>query len=192
MIDTKIKLNSILKLEFNNYFPNKYLFIKAFLLGEKNIKIWRYQKFLRKLEYHKCVQSYNKLYHNWMYLWYSKKVNNLGVKLGIDAWHSIFDEGLIIYHSVGGIIVNSNARIGKNCHLHGNNCIGNNGFNHQAPIIGDNCSLGVGAKIIGNVYIANDITIGAGAVVLKSCHENGAVLIGMPATIKELHKKAGN
>ena len=81
--------------------------------------------------------------------------------------------------------MNRGARVGKNCVLHGDNCIGNNGNDNVCPIIGDNVDIGVGAKIIGNVHIANNVKIGAGAVVIKSCEELGAVLVGVPAYIKK-------
>ena len=41
--------------------------------------------------------------------------------------------------------------------------------------------LGVGAKIIGGVTIADDVTVAAGAVVIESCEIPGAVLAGIPA-----------
>ena len=65
--------------------------------------------------------------------------------------------------------------------LHGDNCIGNNGKDDGCPVIGNNVDIGVGAKIIGNVYIADDCKIGAGAIVVKSCKEKGKTLIGCPA-----------
>ena len=48
-------------------------------------------------------------------------------------------------------------------------------------MIGDNVDIGVGAVIIGNIYIANNVRIGANAVVTKSCYEEGAILVGNPA-----------
>jgi serine O-acetyltransferase len=71
--------------------------------------------------------------------------------------------------------------IGKNLHLHGSNCIGNDGKTNACPVIGDNVSLGVGAKVLGNVTIANHIKIGAGAVVLHSFLEEGITVGGVPA-----------
>lgn len=91
------------------------------------------------------------------------------------------DSGLLIYHS-SGIIINSQAKIGKNCIMHGDNCIGNDGKDDNAvPIIGDNVDIGVGAKIIGQVKIGNNITVGANAVVLKGNYEDNSVLVGIPA-----------
>ena len=94
----------------------------------------------------------------------------------------------MIYHT-SGIVVNGDARIGKNCKLHGGNVIGNKGNDLKAPIIGNNVRLGTGAKILGDVYIADDVQIGAGAIVLNSCYEKGALLIGIPAKVHSSSKK---
>lgn len=51
----------------------------------------------------------------------------------------------------------------------------------KAPVIGNNVEIGVGAKIIGDIYIADNIKIGAGAVVTKSFYEEGITLVGIPA-----------
>ena len=87
---------------------------------------------------------------------------------------------LVIYHH-GSVIVNGNARVGKNCCLHGDNCIGNDGKTNGTPVLGDNVELGVGAKVIGEITIANNITIAAGAVVVDSFLEEGITIGGVPA-----------
>ena len=102
-------------------------------------------------------------------------MNRIGRKIGIEAGENVFDIGIKIYHSQG-IVINGNARIGKNCRLYGNNCIGNNGLSNKCPVLGDNIKVCVGAKILGDIYLANNITVAAGAVVLKSCLEENAIL----------------
>ena len=104
----------------------------------------------------------------------------MGQRLGIEIFENTFDAGLNIFHA-GDIVINGNSVIGKNCRLHGNNCIGNNGFDDASPILGDNVRLGVGAKIIGNVKIADNVIIAAGAVVLNSFEEEGITIGGIPA-----------
>ncbi|RHO88707.1 serine acetyltransferase [Ruminococcus sp. AF41-9] len=106
----------------------------------------------------------------------------MGIKLGIEIWDNTFDEGLTIYHA-GNIVINGMSKIGKNCKLHGSNCIGNDGKSLAAPVIGDNVRLGVGAKVIGDVHIADDVIIAAGAVVIDSCDIKGATLAGVPAKV---------
>lgn len=53
-------------------------------------------------------------------------------------------------------------------------------------MLGKNVDLGIGAKIIGGVTIADNIKIGANAVVTKSFTEPGITIAGVPAKkIKE-------
>lgn len=51
-----------------------------------------------------------------------------------------------------------------------------------APEIGDNCFIGAGAKIIGNVKIGDNVRIGANAVVVKNVPDN-AVVVNQPTRI---------
>ena len=91
----------------------------------------------------------------------------------------------MIFHAQG-VVVNGDVKVGKNCILHGGNVIGNMGNDLKVPVIGNNVRLGTGAKVLGDVYIADGVQIGAGAVVLDSCYEKGALLVGIPARV---HKK---
>lgn len=158
------------------YLLNNSIFekMKGCLLQTEDYLLYRYVLYMRKAEY----------FHNrnckLRFLFFQRKKNILGRKLNISIRKNNFEEGLRIWH--GGIIVNGFAKIGKNCQLHGDNCIGNKGNKGiEAPIIGNNVDVGIGAKIIGDVYIADDVKIGANAVVTKSCYEKGAVLVGAPA-----------
>jgi len=89
--------------------------------------------------------------------------------------------GLMIHH-FGGIILNSNTVIGKNCTLRHNVTIGNKSEIDDVPVIGDNVSIGCGAVIIGRIKIGNNVTIGANAVVLKDVPDN-SIAVGNPARI---------
>ena len=102
------------------------------------------------------------------------------MKLGLEIIEGSFAPGLIIYHT-GNIVINGFARIGEDCQLHGDNCIGNNGIDLKTPRIGNRVDIGVGAKIIGDIEIADDIVIGAGAVVNKSFLTPGITIGGVPA-----------
>ena len=112
------------------------------------------------------------------FIYYAKKNNILSNRNQIELYGR-FGKNLKIYHS--GIIVNKSAIIGDNVKMHGLNCIGNNGINNKAPIIGNNVDIGVGAVILGDIEIANNITIGANAVVTKSFKEEGITIAGVPA-----------
>ena len=141
--------------------------------------ISKYLQYLRKQEYYINTGRNNK-FKILLSIFYERKKHNLGNKLGFYIGPNCFGEGLTIYHH-GTIIVNPSARIGKNCKLHGNNCIGNNGQDDNNPVIGDNVDIGFGAVIIGNIQIADNIKIGANAVVNKSFSEPGITIAGVPA-----------
>ena len=84
----------------------------------------------------------------------------------------------------GSVIVNPKARIGKNCKIHGNCCIGSDGgYPDASPVIGDNVDIGQGAQILGGIKVADDVRIGAGAVVVKDILTKGVTVVGIPARI---------
>lgn len=153
------------------YFNNWKKFLKYRLLREHEFYLYKFQKYLRAEE--KATNIFSK------YIYRMIK-NRLGAKLGIYIPAGVFDEGLHIWH-YGNIIVNAESKVGKNCMLHGDNCIGNNGKVFGCPTIGDNVDVGTGAKIIGEIYIANGVKIGAGAVVINDCYTENVTIVGVPA-----------
>lgn len=182
MIKTKEQLDQCLATEKEFYVPRSFCRrIKNRLRGSISCYLWRYIKALRKMEYYHHKRAGKPLYA-FMYYWYSRVVSRVGMKLGIEADAGVFAEGLRIYHPYG-IVINGDAKVGKNCILHGNNVIGNMGNDLCAPVIGDNVRLGAGAKVLGGVTIADNVQIGAGSLVIHSCTEEGALLIGFPARV---------
>lgn len=145
----------------------------------KNLK--RFLKYLRKQEYYINTAAGSKV-KGFLCLYYEGKKNRLGERLGIEIGPNCFGKGLNVYHG-GSIIINPAVRAGENCSLHGANCIGNNGISKNVPTIGNNVDIGYGAVIIGGVTIADDIKIGANAVVNKSFIEPGCTLAGIPAKV---------
>ena len=132
--------------------------------------------------YLKCSKTKNKLLKSIRKI----KLNKLGLRIGIEVDPCILDKSTIIYHQ--NIVINSNAKIGKNVKFHGNNCVGNNGKTLDAPVIGDNVDIGFGAVIIGGVNIPNNCKIGANAVVISSFNEEGLTIVGNPARAVESKK----
>lgn len=49
------------------------------------------------------------------------------------------------------------------------------------PVIGDNVYMCTGAKVVGDVTIADNIIIGANAVVNRTFNEPGITIAGVPA-----------
>jgi serine O-acetyltransferase len=91
-------------------------------------------------------------------------------------------EGLYIGH-FGGIFVHPGARIGRNCSLGQGVTIGTRGLGRlDAPVIGDNVYIGVGAKVLGKIRVGNNARIGANAVVIDDIPDN-ATVVGIPARV---------
>jgi len=113
------------------------------------------------------------------YILYRKKIK-YGIQISIDTK---IGKGFYIGH-FGGIVVSGGAKIGNNCNISQDVTIGfiPRGKKRGVPVIGDNCYIAPGAKIIGNVKIGNNVAIGANAVVTTDLPDN-AVAVGIPAEI---------
>ena len=140
--------------------------------------IWKYEILLRKQEFYANVDGIG---HKILCKICGWKRNRLGQQCGgFSIAINSFGPGLSIAH-FGSVVVNSTARIGKNCRIHEGVTIGATNGNDKAAIIGDNCFIGSGAKIIGNITIGSDVAIGANACVVRSFSENKITLGGVPA-----------
>lgn len=175
MINCKEDLKRYLSIEKKFYINGMKDYVKKRFSNNEKYYIWKFQKHLRKAEYYKNSKVFARKI---LFCYHINRKNKLGNLLGISISVNTIDEGLVIYHS-GQIVVSGLSKCGKNLKLHGNNCIGNKGIDGEIPIIGDNCDLGFGAIIIGNITIGNNVKIGANAVVNKN-FETG-VLVGIPA-----------
>ncbi|MDI1360971.1 serine acetyltransferase [Methylotenera sp.] len=89
--------------------------------------------------------------------------------------------GLRIWH-FGGVFVNPDAIIGKNCTLRQGVTIGNRKENGPVPVIGDDVDIGAYAQILGDIRVGNHCKIGAMSVVLCDVPD-GATAVGNPARI---------
>ena len=180
---TKKHLKEINRIEYDLYFNRmgKYQTILKFLKRHPDYMAWKYTYQMRKTSYYYFKRNKNLIY-GLLYIVNSRKFNILGRKLGIESGENVFGKGLKIFHTQG-IVINGNARVGDNCRLYGNNCIGNDAISNKCPRLGNNIKVCVGAKIIGDVELADGIVVAAGAVVTKSFHEKNVILAGIPATV---------
>ncbi len=179
MIESKADLKNYIAADMSFYhqYAKRDRFM-LWLIQDPAYQIVRYLRYLRKEEYYGNARR--DIAGKILYLWYFRKKNQLGNKLGFKIPKNCFGPGLTIYHH-GNIIVNEAARIGANCKLHGNNCIGNKGSCDIAPVIGENLDLGFGACVIGDVVLGDHVTVGANAVVVKTNKEDSITLVGIPA-----------
>ena len=98
-------------------------------------------------------------------------------------YHADIKGGINVLHPSIGIVVSGKAKIGKNLSLTGGNIIGvKEKCEPNSFIIGDNCTLGANAVILGPLMLGDSITIGASACLLKDCLISNSVLVGVPAS----------
>lgn len=135
--------------------------------------IWRFEILLRKYEYYYNRKSLLK------YI-YGIKFRKMSVKLGFSIPINVCDKGLALVH-YGTIVISDGARVGKNCRIHEGVCIGATNGESKAATIGKNVFISTGAKIIGQVNIADNVAIGANAVVVTDINELGTTWGGIPA-----------
>lgn len=141
-------------------------------------EIWQFEILLRKVEYDlNCRRgAVGRLIGKW----HKMRFHRLSVRLGFTIPPNVFGPGLSIPH-YGTIVVHGNVRAGKNCRLQEGVTIGATNGSHEAAVIGDNCYFGSGAKVIGAVRIADDVAVGANAVVTRDIAEPGTTWAGIPA-----------
>lgn len=106
------------------------------------------------------------------------------IKYGIDLPLSTnVGRRLRIFH-YGNIFINCKAVLCDDVSIMHGCTIGNSMSSDACPFISSGVFLGAGSKVIGDVFIAEGVKVGANAVVVKSCRNVGATLVGVPA-----HKK---
>ena len=171
-----MKIEDIMKQEKKLYMMNNpKKLLKGIICREHGWIIWRYMVWLRREEKYEKRKIYALLRY-----YCRRRRNIIGERIGFTIGLDALCGPTLIWH-YGSIVINGHAKIGQNCILHGRNCIGNNGYQEECPTIGDNVEFGVGASAIGDIYIANGIKIGAGAIVVNSFYEEGITIAGIPA-----------
>lgn len=185
MITTKEELKKCLELEAGTYrgrYGSRMGLIRLKL--QKNIDItyiWKYMKAMRKTEYY-CNKNRRSILDKLLRYVFERRKNRLGSRLGFSIEPNILGEGAIIYHP--NVVINRLAAVGRGCRFHGNNCIGvgkGESTAESVPKIGNHVEFGFGAVVLGGVTIADNITIGANAVVTRSFLEEGITIAGVPA-----------
>jgi serine O-acetyltransferase len=137
--------------------------------------IVQYQRLLRHVEYLEGRGGPSRplrLVQSW-------RLKQLGMKLGFSIPRRVFGPGLSLAH-YGSVVVNGNARVGRNARIHSDVNIGE--AHGRAPRIGDGVYVGPGAKLIGGIVVGDGAVIGANAVVTHDVPA-GATVAGVPARV---------
>lgn len=144
-------------------------------------RIWKWQIRLRKTEWYWYSGKHLKNPINAARFLVSRYLlGKQSLKLGFSIPINVFAEGLSIAH-YGTIVVNSHAKVGRNCRMQEGVNFGATGGNDLSPTVGDNVFIGTGAKLIGGIAIADGVAIAANAVVVKDILEPNTTWGGVPA-----------
>jgi serine O-acetyltransferase len=90
--------------------------------------------------------------------------------------------GLYFAH-IGGIHINPQAIIGRDCDIAHRVTIGASAMGRQgAPVLGDNVYIGTGAVLVGKIKVGSGAKIAANTLVMTNVPE-GATVMGVPGRI---------
>jgi serine O-acetyltransferase len=92
-------------------------------------------------------------------------------------------KGVFIDHGMG-VVIGETAIVGDYALIYQGVTLGGTGkeIGKRHPTLGENVVVGTGAKILGNIYIGNNVRIGAGSVVLRDVPSDCTV-VGVPGRI---------
>lgn len=96
-------------------------------------------------------------------------------------------EGLFIDHGMG-VVIGETAEVGDNCTLYQGVTLGGTSTKRvkRHPTLGDNVTVGAGARLIGAITVGDNVRIGAGSVVVTNVPAN-ATVVGVPGHIVAYH-----
>ncbi len=152
---------------------NRYLLADKMAMGrtEKHPRLlgdrmWKFEILYRHCEYH--FNNRDNIVHRFKYAVQFILFKKQCMQLNSEFPLNVFQERLVIWHGQN-IIINPNVRVGKNFAISASCCIGHS---HDCyPVIGNNVTMMIGSKVLGGIKIADDVTIGAGTLILKDVSE---------------------
>lgn len=144
-------------------------FFGGICLSEQDY-IWKYRKRLRLTEYY--LNTGKRI----RYLLSRTVLVRQRIRCGLNIRINSCGKGLHILH-ISSVITNGD--IGRNFTVFPNVLIG--AGRGGEPIIKDNVTVYTGATVIGKIVLECGITVGANALVNKSCEQSNVVLGGVPA-----------
>ncbi len=125
--------------------------------------------------------------HYFLADWISKRTRK---KTGIEIHPgATIGKNLFIDHGMG-VVIGETTEIGDNCTIYQGVTLGGTGKDKgkRHPTIGNNCTIGCGAKVLGPFTIGDNCKVAANAVVLNEIPDN-CTCVGVPARIVKRNDK---
>ena len=136
---------------------------------------------VQAMGYHRVAHVFQK--RNFRFL--SRAVSQLarwftGIEIHPGA---IIGKGIFIDHGMG-VVIGETTVIGNNVTLFQGVTLGGTGKEKgkRHPTLGNNVVVGAGAKILGNIHIGDNVSVGANSVVLHDVPPN-ATVVGVPGRV---------
>ncbi len=119
-------------------------------------------------------------------LWDSSVITIVKIITGIELFSGTEIGRRLLIEHFGGIFISRNVKIGDDCRIYQGVAIGNKDFRRrgEVPVIGNNVTIGAGAKVLGRITVGDNVIIGANSVVISNIPSN-VVVAGIPATVKK-------
>lgn len=105
---------------------------------------------------------------------------------------AVLGQGVFIDHATG-VVIGETAEIGDNVTIYQGVTLGGTNLDRvkRHPTIGDNVTIGAGAKVLGAITIGANSQIGANSVVVKPVPPD-SVVVGVPGQIIDRGQSAGS
>lgn len=159
--------------------------------GFRAMVVHRFGNWAEQLPGRSSAQRLGKRVLDRLYLFMNRFVRN---HYGIELNRSVaIGRDVLIAHQ-GGVVIHRYATIGDRCLIHQNVTIGNAGrgiSESDAPVIGDDVELGVGAVILGGVTIGDGVSVGANVVIYTDLEPGTTVVHGAPRIVDAPRTRQG-
>lgn len=139
--------------------------------GDNLNRFWRLYRLQKRME--------NGFFRDIVTFFMSRSAHRHGGYIGPDT---LFLGMPDLPHGLHGIFISRYAVVGENCRIYQNVTIGE--VNRKAPRIGNNCLIGAGAVLVGDIKIGDDVKIGAGTVVSTDIPDHCTVVPQAPRIIE--------
>lgn len=163
-----------------------FSYIKMYIMRSPKLASYNFLKKLRLYEYYYNTSSYNRPISILLKFYYSIMYNRAQKKCRVEIPVNCIGYGCRIHHINAGGIVFSKCNIGNYLDIRQFTTIGVKSNDViQVPTIGNNVFIGCNVCIIGGVHIGDNVSIGAGSVVVKDIPAN-SIAAGNPCKVIKL------